>query len=129
MATTSNPINLMFEKVNDLFQTDLKTILVREQQNENQINLYSVGEYWAAFEKSAYLLQQTIHDSHPPVILYVRQHPFPIVMHNVDAERVRDICRRHTMTGKSLGCLQLQTQPVDEQSYNKWYRQHVIEEE
>lgn len=129
MGTTSNAINLMFEKVNHLFQTDLKKILTVEQHNANCINLYSVGEYWAAFEKSAYLLKQMIHDDAPPVILYVEQHPFPIVMHNVHSRHIDAMCRKHPMAARGIQYLQLQTQPVDDRSYKQWYREHVLAEE
>ena len=68
MALSSN---VMLDKVKTLFQTDLNNILKKELHNENRVNLYSVGEYWAAFEKSAYLLGQMLHDDTPPIVLYI----------------------------------------------------------
>lgn len=52
MATPS-AINTMFDKLNTLLTKDLKNILKKELHNENRVNLYGVGEYWVAFEKSA----------------------------------------------------------------------------
>mgnify|MGYP003292695623 CR=1 FL=1 len=125
MALSSN---VMLDKVKTLFQTDLNNILKKELHNENRVNLYSVGEYWAAFEKSAYLLGQMLHDDTPPIVLYINEYPFPIVMQSLHYRTVDDMCRKHIMSRKSLEYLQFATHPTDEVAYKEWYRENVLDD-
>lgn len=128
MATSIGVRNIVFEKVDMLLSKHLKSILHRELHNENKINLYSVGEYWAAFEKSAFLLGQTFDNRVAPVILHIKDYPFPVVMSNVHYSQVKDMCCTHTMAKKDVEFLQLLTCPIDPHSYNEWYRDYVIDE-
>ena len=127
MATPS-AINTMFDKLNTLLTKDLKNILKKELHNENRVNLYGVGEYWVAFEKSAYLLEQMTNGEDEPIVLHIKGHPFPVMMHNIHYHRVDDIRRKHIMAKKSLEFLQFVTNPIDDNSYAKWYREYVIDE-
>ena len=127
MATPS-AINTMFDKLNTLLTKDLKNILKKELHNENRVNLYGVGEYWVAFEKSAYLLEQMIQEEDEPVVLHIKGYPFPVMMHNIHYHRVDDMCRKHIMAKKGLEFLSFVTKPIDDSSYSKWYREYVVEE-
>lgn len=118
----------MFDKLNTLLTKDLKNILKKELHNENRVNLYGVGEYWVAFEKSAYLLEQMTQEEDEPVVLHIKGHPFPIMMHNIHYHRVDDMCRKHIMAKKGLEFLSFVTKPIDDNSYSKWYREYVVEE-
>lgn len=115
----------MLDKVKSLFDAKLSTILKQERHNDNKVNLYSVGEYWAAFEKSAYLLGEMLHDDTPPVVLYIKEYPFPIVMQSLPHRLVDDMCRKHPMSRKTMEFLQFATQPTDEVAYKEWYREQV----
>ena len=127
MATPS-AINTMFDKLNTLLTKDLKNILKKELHNENRVNLYGVGEYWVAFDKSAYLLEQMTQEDDAPMVLHIKEHPFPLIMYNIHYHMVDDICRKHIMAQKSLEFLQLVTHPIDDNSYAKWYREYAIDE-
>ncbi len=126
--TTPCAINPIFDKLNILLTKDLKNILKKELHNENRINLYGVGEYWVAFEKSAYLLEQMTHGEDVPIVLHVKGHPFPVMMHNIHYHRVDEMCRNNIMAKKSLRFLQFITKPIDDNSYIKWYRDYAINE-
>ena len=76
-------INTMFDKLNTLLTKDLKNILKKELHNENRVNLYGVGEYWVAFEKSAYLLEQMTNGEDEPIVFHIKGYPFPVMMHNI----------------------------------------------
>ena len=67
----------MFERINTLLETNLKKILNNELHNEDRIHLYDVGEYWVAFEKSAYLLEKINPKDEQPLVLYMKGYPFP----------------------------------------------------
>jgi hypothetical protein len=94
--------------------------------NENKVNLYDVGECWVAFEKSAYMLEQMVDDDNQSLVLYVKNHPFPLVMRSAHYHKVKDMCRKHIMTKRNMEQL---THPIDDNSYAQWYRRLVIEEE
>lgn len=125
---TPGAINTMFEKLNDLLTRDLKNILKKELHNENRVNLYGVGEYWVAFEKSAFLFKQMTHEKDEPIVLHIKGHPFPVIMHNIHYLQVDDMCRKHIMAKKGLEFLSFVTKPIDDNSYSKWYRKYVVDE-
>lgn len=110
-----------YERVNALLEARLQHILQEEQQNENRINLYDVGEYWVAFEKSAYLLEQMAPKEERPMVLYMEQYPFPIVMHCSHYLRVKELCRQHVLSRRGMDRLQFLTKPLEKASYKKWY--------
>lgn len=121
-------INNMLDKLNIFLMKDLKSVLKKELHNENRVNLYGIGEYWVAFEKSAYLLKQMIQKEDAPVVLHLKEHPFPVIMYNIHYHRVDDMCRKHIMAKKSVEFLQFVTHPIDDDSYAKWYREYAIDE-
>lgn len=100
----------------------------KELHNENRVNLYGVGEYWVAFEKSAYLFKQMTHEKDEPIVLHIKGHPFPVIMHNIHYLQVDDMCRKHIMAKKGLEFLSFVTKPIDDNSYSKWYREYVVDE-
>lgn len=128
MNTKSHTGVNMFDRINTLLSTQLKNILKKEIHNDDRINLYDVGECWVAFEKSAYLLDTMTNESDDPIVLHIKTHPFPIVMRSIHYLKVNDMCRKHIMAKRQLEYLQFLTQRVDNNSYDKWYREFVIEE-
>ncbi|MBQ8501959.1 MAG: hypothetical protein IJ494_06655 [Bacteroides sp.] len=114
------------ERINALLLTSMKEILNQERHNDNRINLYDVGEYWVAFEKSAYQLEKLAKDDHEAIVLYIKNHPFPLIMQSIHHKRVNDICYNHIMAKKSLEYLQLVVHPIDNAFYDKWYRDHIV---
>lgn len=123
-SQTSNTLN----HVQALLAKDSKTIMKRENINGNRVHLYGVGQYWAAFDKSAFLLEKMTKENCGIVILHLKDHPFPILMYCVHYEKVKDLCRKYMTAKKGLEYLQFITHPADEESYYEWYRGHVIEE-
>lgn len=119
----------MFERINTLLEINLKKILNNELHNEDRIHLYDVGEYWVAFEKSAYLLEKINPKDEQPLVLYMKGYPFPIVMHSVYYTKVNDMCRKHPMSRRGLEYLQIMTKSIDNKQYTKWYRELVIDED
>ena len=122
MKATTNATVTTYERINALLEKEMQHILRQESQNENRIHLYDVGEYWVAFEKSAYLLEQLVPKEEHPIVLYMKNHPFPIVMQSSHYLRVKELCRHHALAKKGMDRLQLLTQPVEKRSYQKWYK-------
>lgn len=127
MVTTSSATNNLFEKMEALFSKELKHILKREQLNENRINLYSVGEYWAAFDRSAYLLELYMNEEEEPSVLELKEYPFPVMMHNIHYTQVEKLCYKFRIAKRDLEYLQLVVHPINDKAYNDWYRNYVME--
>ena len=113
------------QRVTTLLEGRLRQILRKERDNENRVHLYGVGEYWVAFERSAYLFEQLDAKASTPVVMHLRDYPFPIVMHAAHYTRVDALCRHHVMSRRTMEYLQLMTRPMDSGSYNRWYRKQV----
>ena len=122
MKATTNATVTTYERINALLEKEMQHILRQESQNENRIHLYDVGEYWVAFEKSAYLLEQLVPKEEHPIVLYMKNHPFPIVMQSSHYLRVKELCSHHALAKKGMNRLQLLTQPIEKRAYQKWYK-------
>lgn len=127
MAKARPKGKLSFERIKSLIAGQRNKILKNEKDNENRINLYDVGEFWVAFEKSAYLLKQMVKDKNEPVILHFPDYPFPMVMHSIHYELVNQMCHKRVMTKRAFEYLQFMTNPIDKESYHVWYRELVLE--
>jgi hypothetical protein len=71
-----------------LLKSRTKEIVTRENHNDTTIYLYSAGDYWVAFEKSAYQLSML----HPDCQIYpiiTDAYPFPIVMASVPLSQLQ----------------------------------------
>ena len=128
MSHTSRPLNT-FDYVSMLLQKSSKTIIKREYDNLNRIHLYGVGQYWVAFDKSAYMLEKMTNEESNAAILHLKESPFPVLMYCVHYDRVKDLCRKYTMTKQNPDYLQLLIPPIDSTSYNQWYRELVVDED
>lgn len=121
MKTIQNVVVSTYERINILFKENLQYILQEEQGNMNYINLYNVGEYWVAFEHSAYLLEQMVPNEEHPLVLYMKLYPFPIVMHSSHYLRVKELCRQHALSKCGMERLQFVAPHLDTSSYRYWY--------
>ena len=117
-----------FDHISLLLARDSKVIMKRENTNENRVHLYGVGEYWAAFNKSAFLLEKLTNEECEAIIVRLKNHPFPVLMSCVHYEKVKELCRQHIMAKKTFEYLQLLTHPIDSQSYAQWYREYLTDE-
>ncbi len=128
MIRTEKRLNTL-DHVLMLLEKESTNILKRENANENLVHLYGVGEFWAAFDRSAFMLEQMTNQNSDAAILRLKDYPFPVLMYCVHYEKVKDLCRKHIMKKRGLEYLQFLTHPIDTDSYNKWYRDYVVDEE
>ena len=128
MNTAHHTGNNTLHRVASLLDSDLQKILKKEIHNNDRIHLYDVGEYWVAFEKSAYMLEKMTDAGEKPLVLYLKSYPFPIVMRCIHYLKVNDMCKKHIMAKRQLEYLQFLTKQTDDASYRKWYREYVIDE-
>lgn len=107
-----------------LVNTQLPQIIRKEQGNETRIRLYGAGEYWSAFEQSAYLLCQLFPHSNMTIWTH-KDYPFTVVMASISDEELRAYSRR-TIFGRDLPdykefiCRKTSSVP-----YHIWHRNEV----
>lgn len=84
----------------ELLQSRLPDILSKEANNERYMYLYDAGNYWMAFERSAYMLSKLyVHALLLPMKTpYI---PFPIVAASIEQEKLHSIvngliCKKRT---------------------------------
>lgn len=116
----------MFTHIEKLLLTQAGTVLSRERRNEDCIHLYAVGEYWAAFDRSAYLLEDIIFQDRPPMTIYLKDNPFPILMHNISAEEMTSLRKAGEVTMERRGYLSLRLHSINPSDYQKWRTQKTL---
>ncbi len=109
-----------------LLDTRLCGIAQRESENDDRLLLYAAGDYWTAFDRSAYQLQLLF----PGLSTFVVSHPgypFAVVgVHIPDRElRRRFLGRRLVPSGR--GCLSASVPRIDRAVYARWYMNAVRE--
>ncbi len=116
-------IEPLWMRLQNLMETQHVKILNREKNNECHAYLYDAGEYYIAFEHSAWQLCRLFPQSEIS-ILYLKAYPFPIVMASVSYQYVQPYFRQHIVrTFKDYTILLTSTIPSDQ--YCQWHRDVV----
>lgn len=107
-----------------LVDTRLADIVRREHNNRNRIHLYGTGEYWAAFEQSAYLLCR-INPKNEIAVVTHPAYPFPVVMANIPDRELKDYSRRHIFKCDGIDYKELVASEIPTKQYQIWHQQEV----
>lgn len=120
--------NLIVNGLSDirLMDTELLKIVGRERKNENHICLYGRGEYWVAFERSAYMLSQLFASSDIYSVMH-DEYPFPVVMAIISDDELRRYGEHHIFHRDYLDYKELICSVTPRISYNLWHRSQVQE--
>lgn len=115
----------MFSLLNTLLTTRLAELMHREADNRTSVHLYRVGDYWAAFERSAYQLSRF--DSGVMLTpMQLNNFPFPIVMACVHTDEWPRIARHFTVAQSTDDYRHLVTSSVlSPWSYGRWHSREV----
>lgn len=116
-----------FDNLDVLLAREYKTIIERESENQNRIHLYGIGPYWAAFDKSAYLLEEMLGECGDAVVLRLKDYPFPLMMHSVHFQTVKTLCHNVRMAKQKMDYLQLYGGSIEPNSYQAWFRGNLEE--
>ena len=119
----------MFPHLKHLLQSQLGTVLSRERQNEDSIHLYAVGDYWAAFDKSAYLLEGIILQDRPPMTLCPKDQPFPLLMYHIPKGEMKSLRSAGEITAERRDYLSLRLHSIIPADYHKWRKQKTLSDE
>lgn len=110
-------------RLRNLLETQHVEILNREKDNERRAYLYNVGEYWMAFEHSAWQLCQLFPQS-TVAIFYLKTYPFPIVMASVLCRYAQPYFQQHIVRTFEDYTI-LFTSAFSLPRYRKWHRDTV----
>ena len=109
-------------RVIQLVETLLPQIMRRERKNTTHISLYEAGEYWMAFEYSAYLLCGLFPNLRITVI-EMHNNPFPIVMAGISDEELRRYASRHILKRDYLDYKEIVPTKTPATEYHQWHQQ------
>ena len=109
----------------ELIETRLFDILRKEQGNRKYIRLYGAGEYWHAFEESAYQLSQ-LFGTHDVTVLRHKVYPFPVLMSSISDDELRAYGKDHIFRRKVSGYRELVGIGISMKQYKEWHKKEVM---
>ena len=116
---TSGMENL--QRIETLVAANLSNILKKENENDSHINLYNLGDFWVAFENSAFQLEQLSDNLDGTLVMRLKNSPFPLILNTISDTKVRSLCRSNT----HKDFLQIPATPLDKESFRTWYRDFI----
>lgn len=109
-----------------LMDRQLLDIIRKEHGNSGSIHLYGTGEYWAAFEQSAYLLCRIFPKTEICVVTHPA-YPFPVVLVTVSDSDLRTYSRSHIFRRDEADYKEFIAPEISPRQYNLWHRNEVQE--
>ena len=109
-----------------LVETRMFDILRKEQGNRKYIRLYGAGEYWHAFEESAFQLSR-IFTEYETTLFSHKDHPFPVVMASIPDNELRSYIRLHIPVCDRFDYKQLLAVEFSAAEYRTWH-EHAVKE-
>ena len=110
----------------DFLSTHQAEILNREKDNRRFAHLYGFGNYWVAFERSAYQVCRLFPRSETSIIRFIA-YPFPVVMAAVTDAELRVYSSSHILRIAEPDYRVLTTEELPLESYREWHRVEVEE--
>ncbi len=111
-------------KLLDLIGREIKGILMKESSNDRFLYLYDTGDYWMAFEKSAFTLC-TMYANAAVMPMSIAGIPFPVVTAGLAKNDYDAVTRRLECYGKSAGRRVFIVGELSESRYAKWHKRNV----
>lgn len=109
-----------------LMDTRLFEIIRQEHSNRDCIRLYGIGEYWAAFEQSAYLLCRIFPENETAVVTHPA-YPFPVVMANIPDQALKAYSRSHIFRRDESDYKEFAVEKIAPEQYHIWHQNEVQE--
>ena len=92
-------------------------IMERERTNRSSVHLYGAGDYWVAFEQSAYQLCQLMPSCETTLFRFA-VYPFPVVMASVTDAQLQSFVRLHILRTDQPAYVR----PYSADRYRSWHR-------
>lgn len=107
-----------------LIETHMVEILRKEQSNRKYIRLYGAGEYWHAFEESAYQLSRIFTKCETAFYRH-KDYPFPVVMVSIPDSELRTYIRQHIPVCDKPDYKKLLIAELSASEYRVWH-EHTV---
>ena len=104
-----------------LMDTRLTEIIRKERRNERRVCLYGTGEYWTAFEQSAYSLSRLFPAADISIATHP-EHPYPVVMTSISDDDLRAYGKRHIFCRDMPDYKELLVPTIIPEQYRLWYQ-------
>ena len=109
-----------------LIETRMVEILRKEQGNGKYIRLYGAGEYWHAFEESAFQLERLLRKGETTLLSH-KHCPFPVVIVSILDSELRTYIRQHIPVCDRLDYKKLLVAELSVAEYRAWHENAVKE--
>lgn len=96
-------------------------IMERERTNRSSVHLYGAGDYWVAFEQSAYQLCQLMPSCETTLFRFA-VYPFPVVMASVTDAQLQPFVRLHILCTDQPAYKVFSVRPYSADRYRSWHR-------
>lgn len=111
-----------WQRLKALLENHQNDILERESScSGNSIYLYDTGEYWVAFERSAFRLRQIFPDS-DIAVLHLKTCSCPVVMVSVSGREFTEYPGRYALRPSGAGRMVLSGEIISQARYARWHR-------
>lgn len=107
-----------------LMDTRLLEIIRKERKNERRVCLYGTGEYWTAFEQSAYQLCRLFATNDISVATHP-EYPFPVVMASISDDELRAFAKQHIFCRDLPNYKEMLVPRIIPQQYRIWYQKTI----
>ena len=107
-----------------LMDTRLTEIIRNERRNERRVCLYGTGEYWTAFEQSAYSLSRLFPAADISITMHP-EHPFPVVMASISDDELRTYGKRHIFCRDFPDHKELLVPMIIPEQYRIWHQKTI----
>ena len=101
-----------------------KEVVNVEEANTHALHLYRMGDYWVAFEKSAYLVNKYIDDLDISSINFPT-YPFPVIFLCITDFQLSLLRRSLVTTTRTEDYVELNTTPIVPAHYSQWHYDEV----
>ncbi len=109
----------------ELLETHLLDIIHMEDTAGRFIRLYGVGDYWHAFEESAYQLSM-LFGTHDITILSHKAYPSPVLMVSISDDELRACSKDHIFRKKVSGYRELVGTGISMKQYKEWHKKEEM---
>lgn len=109
----------------ELIETCLFDIIHTEDTTGRFIRLYGAGDYWHAFEESAYQLSQ-LFVTHDVTVLRHKVYPFPVLMVSISDDELQAYGKNHIFRKKVSGYRELVGIGISMKRCKEWHKKEVM---
>lgn len=114
-----------FEQFNQFLLASWEEVVQREKDNRHRLYLYRVGEFWVAFEKSAYRASECF-PSLDISSISLADYPYPVLFVCLPQSRLAQLPYSCSAEGRTNRIL-FSEQPLSVLRYRQWRSRELFE--